>query len=73
MSVRSFPSMWEAATMIMLGKHKQGDAWLEGQGDVPCPEVCRNDKYRLILRLYMGNSLRLDSESLPNAFFHVGV
>ena len=28
--------------MIMIGKHKQGDVWLEGQGDVPCPEVCRN-------------------------------
>ena len=46
MPVRSFPSMWEAATLIMIGKYKQGDVWLEGQGDVPCSEVCRNDKYQ---------------------------
>ena len=25
MPVRSFPAMWEAATMIMIGKYKQGD------------------------------------------------
>ena len=44
--VRSFPTMWEAATMIMIGQCKQGDVWLEGHGDVQCPEVCRNDKYQ---------------------------
>ena len=46
MPVRSFPAMWEATTMIRIGKYKQGDVWLEGQGDVPCPVVCRNDKYQ---------------------------
>ena len=29
-----------------IGKYKQGDVWLVGQGDVPCPAVCRNDKYQ---------------------------
>ena len=48
MPVRSFPSMWEAATMIMIGKYRQGDAWLERQDDVPCTEVCRNDKYQTV-------------------------
>ena len=24
--------MWETATMIMLGKYKQGEAWMEGAG-----------------------------------------
>ena len=42
MPVRSFPSMWE----VMIGKYKQGDVWLEGQGGVPCPVVCRNEKYQ---------------------------
>ena len=46
MPVRSFPSMWEAATMIMIGKYKQGDVWPDQRGDVPCPAVCRNDKYQ---------------------------
>ena len=52
MPIRSFPSMWEAATMIMIGKirkNKQGDVWQEGPGDVPCPEVCRNDKQFIAL------------------------
>ena len=39
--------MWETATMIMLGKYKQGEVWMEGAGNVPCPEVCRQDKYQL--------------------------
>ena len=30
--------------MIMMGKYKQGDVWLEAPGDVPCPVVCRNQK-----------------------------
>ena len=46
MPVRFFLTMWEAATMIMICKYKQGDVWLEGQGDVPCPEVRRNDKHQ---------------------------
>ena len=34
--------------MIMLGKYKQGEVWMEGAGNVPCPEVCRHqDKYQL--------------------------
>ena len=32
--------------MIMLGEYKQGEVWMEGAGNVPCPEVCRNDKYQ---------------------------
>ena len=47
MPVKSFPAMWETATMIMLGKYKQGEVWMGGAGNVPCPEVCRNDKYQL--------------------------
>ena len=35
MPVRSFPAMWETATMIMLGKYKQGEVWVEGAGGVP--------------------------------------
>ena len=34
--------------MIMIGKYKQGDVWLEGQGDVPCPEVRRSDKCQTV-------------------------
>ena len=45
MPVHSFPTMWEAATMIMIGKFKQGGVWIERQGDVPCPDLCRSDKY----------------------------
>ena len=45
MPVKSFPAMWEAATMIMLGKYKQGEVWMEGAGNLPCPELCRQDKH----------------------------
>ena len=45
MPVKSFPAMWETATMIMLGKYKQGEVWMEGAGNLPCPEVCRQDKH----------------------------
>ena len=38
--------MWETATVIMLGKYKQGKVWMEGSGGVPCPEVCRKDEYQ---------------------------
>ena len=47
MPVKSFPAIWETATMIMLGRCKQGEVWMEGAGSVPCPEVCCNDKYQL--------------------------
>ena len=47
MPVKPLPAMWETATMIMLGKYKQGEVWMEGAGNVPCPEVCRQDKYQL--------------------------
>ena len=47
MPSQSFPTMWEATTMIMIGNYKQGEVWIEGQGDVPCPEVCRQDKYKV--------------------------
>ena len=33
--------------MIMLGKYKPGEVWMERAGSVPCPEVCRHDKYQL--------------------------
>ena len=29
----------------MLGKYKQGETWLEGAGDVQCPEVCRKKSF----------------------------
>ena len=45
--VRSLPSMWEQANVIMLGKFKQGEVWIEGSGGVPCPEVCRKDDYQV--------------------------
>ena len=45
--IKSLPAMWETATMIVLGKYKQGDVWMEGAGNVPCPEVCRQDKHQL--------------------------
>ena len=44
--VKSSPAAWEAATMILLGKYKQGEVWVEDAGNVPCPEVCRNAKYQ---------------------------
>ena len=31
--------------MIMIGKCKQGEVWIEGQGDVPCPDLCHNAKF----------------------------
>ena len=34
--------------LLQIGKYKQGDVWLEGQGGVPCPVVCRNDKYQAV-------------------------
>ena len=45
MPVKSLPAMWETATMIMLGKYKQGEVWMEGAGNLPSPEVCHQDKY----------------------------
>ena len=45
MPAKSFPAMWETATMIMLGKYKQGEVWMEGAGTVPCPEVCRQNMH----------------------------
>ena len=47
MPVKSFPAMWETATMIMLGKYKQTEAWMEGAGNVPCPEQRRQEKWFL--------------------------
>ena len=47
MPVQAFPSMWEAATMITIGKYKQGESWMEGQGDVPCPSLCCKGKYKV--------------------------
>ena len=47
MPVQAFPSMWEATTMIVIGKYKQGEVWIEGQGDAPCPELCRKDKFKV--------------------------
>ena len=43
MPVRSLPAMWEQATVIMLGKLKQGEIWIEESGGVPCPEVRHKD------------------------------
>ena len=40
MPVQSLPEMWESATMIMLGKYKNGESWSEGSGRTPCPSTC---------------------------------
>ena len=29
------------------GNYKQGEVWMEGAGNVPCPEVCGHDRYQL--------------------------
>ena len=45
--VQPFPNMWEKATMIMLGKYKNGEIWTEGSGTTPCPSTCLSDKYKV--------------------------
>ena len=35
------------ATMIMLGKYKNGEIWSEGSGTTPCPSTCLIDKYKV--------------------------
>ena len=47
MPVGVIPDMWESATMIMLGKYKQGEVWLEGSGTVACPSTCLSAKYKV--------------------------
>ena len=47
MPVQALPNMWEAAMMILTGNHKRSEIWIEGQGDVPCPELCCSDKYKV--------------------------
>ena len=47
MPVQSDPEMWESATMIMLGKYKNGEIWSEGSGTTPCPSTCLIDKYKV--------------------------
>ena len=47
MPVQYFPEMWEKATMIMLGKYKNGEIWTEGSGTTPCPSTCSSDKYKV--------------------------
>ena len=40
MPIQVIPEMWESATMIMLGKYKNGEIWSEGSGTTPCPSTC---------------------------------
>ena len=47
MPVQKIPNMWEKATMIMLGKFKNGEIWTEGSGSTPCPSTCLSDKYKV--------------------------
>ena len=47
MPVQIIPEMWESATMIMLGKYKNGELWSEGSGATPCPSTCLIDKYKV--------------------------
>ena len=47
MPVQQIPNMWEKATMIMLGKYKNGEIWTEGSGTTPCPSTCLSDKYKV--------------------------
>ena len=42
-----FPGKWERATIIMLGKYKNGEIWSEGSGTTPCPSTCLSDKYKV--------------------------
>ena len=34
--VQEIPEILELATAIFLGKHKQGEFWMEGSGQVSC-------------------------------------
>ena len=47
MPIQKIPNMWEKATMIMLGKYKNGEIWTEGSGTTPCPSICLSDKYKV--------------------------
>ena len=47
MPVQQFPNMWEKATMIMLGKYKNGEIWTEGSETTPCPSTCLSDKHKV--------------------------
>ena len=47
MPIQIIPEMWESATMIMLGKYKNGEIWSEGSGTTPCPSTCLIDKYKV--------------------------
>ena len=38
MPIQKIPNMWEKATMIMLGKYKNGEIWTEGSGNYSMPE-----------------------------------
>ena len=42
MPVQIIPEMSESATMIMLGKDKNGELWSEGSGTTPCPSTMFN-------------------------------
>ena len=47
MPIQKIPNMWEKATMIMLGKYRNGEIWTEGSGTTPCPSTCLSDKYKV--------------------------
>ena len=47
MPVQQILNMWEKATMIMLGKYKNGEIWTEGSGTTPCPSTCLSEKYKV--------------------------
>ena len=39
--VQELPETWEMGTIIALGKHKQGELWIEGSGQAACPQLGR--------------------------------
>ena len=37
--VQEVPETWAMVTAISLGKHKQGEFWIEGSGQTSCPQI----------------------------------
>ena len=60
MPVRSFPTLWVSATMIIIGKYKQGELWIE------VPVAFHVQKYVAVIstRLRQATSLQQTTNSL---------
>ena len=66
MPVQIIPEMWESATMIMLGKYKNGELWSEGSGTTPCPSKCLTDKYKVTV----GHLIPADNQFVALSPYH---